>query len=104
VREARQPLLKKAILPIKGSFSSTAHAVAAEQSTSIPHTFLWTNMPADDILNLAENEGADYNEDLSILFAGKKSTTRFQRADTNFRRTSCQRPFAGYGNGPCATQ
>ncbi|RSL68405.1 hypothetical protein CEP54_002901 [Fusarium duplospermum] len=34
---------------------------------------VWGDVPAFDILELAENEGATYDEDLAILFAGKYS-------------------------------
>jgi hypothetical protein len=32
--------------------------------------YLWGNMPAFDLLNLKCNEGAAYNGDLCLLFAG----------------------------------
>lgn len=33
--------------------------------------YLWGNVPAADVLNLKNNEGLGYNEDIGILFAGK---------------------------------
>ena len=32
---------------------------------------LWGNVPAYDVLNLPENEGADYGRDLNLCFAGE---------------------------------
>jgi hypothetical protein len=34
--------------------------------------YLWGNMPSIDVVRLAENEGAAYEQDLKILFAGMK--------------------------------
>lgn len=34
---------------------------------------LWRDMPAIDVLKLADNEGIEYQKDLSLLFAGKSS-------------------------------
>jgi hypothetical protein len=36
--------------------------------------YLWGNTPAFDVLNLDQNEGLDYPEDLALLFAGWFST------------------------------
>lgn len=36
-----------------------------------PVTFFLGNMPAIDVLKLSDNEGADYQGKLSLLFAGK---------------------------------
>lgn len=33
--------------------------------------YLWGNVPALDVLQLAANEGAEYAGDLGLLFAGK---------------------------------
>ncbi len=33
--------------------------------------YLWGNVPAFDVLNLPNNEGADYGQDLNVCFAGK---------------------------------
>ena len=33
--------------------------------------YLWGNIPAYDILNLQENEGAAYDRDLNLCFAGE---------------------------------
>ena len=33
--------------------------------------YLWGNVPAYDVLNLPENEGADYDRDLSLCFTGE---------------------------------
>jgi hypothetical protein len=35
--------------------------------------YLWGNVPAYEVLQLSSNEGADYNKDLRILFAGLSS-------------------------------
>lgn len=32
--------------------------------------YSWGNIPAIDVLNLKNNEGIDYQEDLSLVFAG----------------------------------
>ena len=32
--------------------------------------YLWGNVPALDLLNLQQNEGIDFAEDLRLLFAG----------------------------------
>lgn len=32
--------------------------------------YLWGNVPALDLLNLQQNEGVDFAEDLRLLFAG----------------------------------
>lgn len=32
--------------------------------------YLWGNVPAFDILNMASNEGENYANDLRLLFAG----------------------------------
>lgn len=33
--------------------------------------YLWGNVPAIDVLNMAQNEGIDYTRDIAILFAGR---------------------------------
>lgn len=33
--------------------------------------YLWGNVPAIDVLQLAKNEGDNYDQDLHLLFAGK---------------------------------
>jgi hypothetical protein len=38
--------------------------------------YLWGNMPAIDVLALGDNEGKDYANDLSLLFAGVSSNAR----------------------------
>lgn len=38
--------------------------------------YLWGNVPAIDILNLQQNEGVDFTEDLRLLFAGTRYATR----------------------------
>jgi hypothetical protein len=35
--------------------------------------YLWGNVPAFEVLQLPSNEGADYNKDIHILFAGSSS-------------------------------
>jgi hypothetical protein len=37
--------------------------------------YYWGNMPALDILQLTDNEGASYEHDLRLLFAGKLAKT-----------------------------
>jgi hypothetical protein len=41
--------------------------------------YLWGNVPALDVLKLAENEGAEYAEDISLLFAGELSNEMLWR-------------------------
>jgi len=41
--------------------------------------YLWGNVPALDVLKLAGNEGAEYAEDISLLFAGKLSNDMMWR-------------------------
>jgi hypothetical protein len=36
-----------------------------------PFKFLWGNTSEFDLLNLRDNEGSDYKEDMDLLFAGK---------------------------------
>lgn len=38
--------------------------------------YLWGNVPAIDLLNLQQNEGVDFTEDLRLLFAGTRYSTR----------------------------
>ena len=33
--------------------------------------YLWGNVPAFDVLNLPKNEGADFDRDLDVCFAGE---------------------------------
>jgi hypothetical protein len=52
-------------------------AFALTQQASNQHNpfgkglYLWGNVPAIDGLNLSQNEGSNYTEDLEILFAGR---------------------------------
>ncbi|CAO1606373.1 hypothetical protein XANCAGTX0491_009870 [Xanthoria calcicola] len=38
--------------------------------------YLWGNVPALDLLNLQQNEGFDFTEDLRLLFAGGYSSLK----------------------------
>jgi hypothetical protein len=42
-------------------------------AASAKKKYLWGNVPAYEVLQLSSNEGADYNKDLRILFAGMSS-------------------------------
>lgn len=35
--------------------------------------YLWGNIPALDLLQLKDNEGEDYSQDLSLLLAGMRA-------------------------------
>ena len=41
--------------------------------------YLWGNVPALDLLNLQQNEGVDFAEDLRLLFAGKTCFVRLNQ-------------------------
>lgn len=44
--------------------------------------YLWGNTPSIDILQLSDNEGVAYTEDLKVLFAGTKTkVTSWQHND-----------------------
>jgi hypothetical protein len=39
--------------------------------------YLWGNVPSIDIIKLDDNEGASYDQDLKILFAGLQAQDRY---------------------------
>ena len=55
-----------------------ASAIASENWHNVfgGSKYLWGNTPAVDILNLRQNEGIDYEEDIALLFAGQEPCAR----------------------------
>lgn len=47
-----------------------AREVGSVQKVFGGKKFFWGNMPALDVLRMADNEGKEYDEDIRLLFAG----------------------------------
>jgi hypothetical protein len=80
----RSPLSKDKWRP-EWDRENRAPAWASGQAATNMHNpygaekYLWGNVPALDVLKLAENEGAEYAEDISLLFAGELSNEMLWR-------------------------
>lgn len=65
VLEAREP-----------AFIGTEESPFVDMVSYGRQKYLWGNVPAIDLLNLQQNEGVDFTEDLRLLFAGTRHSTR----------------------------